>query len=480
MLTNESLHYSHGVFDYCPWLFTRSASNEERKEQLEWQAEIANRMDAEFGNEAFVSRLSAIYADRLRIGARSFIAAHAYLTHDVVLGDDCSVNVYATVRGKTRIGNGVRIGAHTSLLGFNHSFAPERPVYTQPTVSKGITVGDDVWIGSHVVVLDGVHVGSHAVIGAGAVVVRDVPDWAIVAGNPAKPIGDRRRRVSRQGGSSLGTQLAEFSDRTRAQADELLRRYWSDGSSELGGHYVDQPGMDPSVRALCDAVEIADLLIDRPPPHMQQGNLVQYLRSLQDPATGLVLSFGQTWPITLENSAYNLLCVGYALRVLGDVFEHPIRLVADMDPNELTRRLDGLNWSRAAWKAGSWIDTVGTGLWLNRIDFGLAGPVEQLFGWLLLKADPWHGMWGQPDVAKRWGQVVNGFYRATRGTFAQFGLPLPYPERAIDTILVHAHDSGYFTDVRGNACDVLDVIHPLWLLGAQASYRREEAVTWVR
>lgn len=59
-------------------------------------------------------------------------------------------------------------------------------------VSKGnILVGDDVWIGLNAIVLSGVHIGQGAVIAAGAVVTKDVPPYAIVAGNPARIIKKR-------------------------------------------------------------------------------------------------------------------------------------------------------------------------------------------------------------------------------------------------------------------------------------------------
>ena len=56
----------------------------------------------------------------------------------------------------------------------------------------GLTVGNDVLVGANVVVMAGVTIGDGAVIGAGAVVNRDVPPYAIVAGVPAKVIGNRR------------------------------------------------------------------------------------------------------------------------------------------------------------------------------------------------------------------------------------------------------------------------------------------------
>ena len=82
-------------------------------------------------------------------------------------------------------------------------------------------------------------------------------------------------------------------------------------------------------------------------------------------------------------------------------------------------------------------------------------------------------MWGSPNPEDGVLQLVNGFYRASRGTFAQFGLPLPYPERVIDTVLQHARDERFFARSRQNACNVLDIAHPLWLTRA-TGYRTDE------
>ena len=55
-------------------------------------------------------------------------------------------------------------------------------------------IGDDVWIGSRVIILPGVTIGKGAIVGAGVVVTKDVPEYAIVGGNPAKVIKFRRKQ----------------------------------------------------------------------------------------------------------------------------------------------------------------------------------------------------------------------------------------------------------------------------------------------
>lgn len=97
-----------------------------------------------------------------------------------------------------------------------------------------------------------------------------------------------------------------------------------------------------------------------------------------------------------------------------------------------------------------------------------------MFGWLLTNARRDTGMWTEPRLSDGMLQVVNGYYRAVRGSFAQYGLPVPYPERVVDTVLAHARDERHFGPGRTTACNALDVAHPLWIAAKQTSHREAE------
>ncbi|MDR6987394.1 acetyltransferase-like isoleucine patch superfamily enzyme [Paenarthrobacter nitroguajacolicus] len=476
-------------YDYSPWTFWSSASEAEREAQHKHHKGFAERPGITLGERVFLSPLASVDPETLSIGADSFIAAHAYVTGTITIGDDCTVNAFTVVRGTVAMGDGVRIGAHTSILGFNHSMDPSGPVFKQPLTSKGIRIGDDVWIGSNVVVLDGVTVGSHAVLAAGAVVTKDVPEWSIVGGNPARRIRDRRDatpvaldvRGEAAVDGGLAAALAAFADTARADAPTILSRSWT---SDAGGRYVDRPGLVPTVRAHCDAIEIADLLLGSAPPQLQREEHVSRLQSLQDPMSGLVPEFGADGlgsPLLfgVGPATYHVLSVGYALDLLDSGFQHPVHVVADMDAAALLASLEALPWRKEAWGSGAWVDAWGTAAYwnLSQGQPNSAGSLETLFGWLLGHVNPSAGTWGTPAADTRL-KVVNGYYRLTRGTFAQFGLPVPHAERLVDTVLEHADDARYFSPGRQNACNVLDVVHPLWLVSKQTAHRREEMMAW--
>jgi acetyltransferase-like isoleucine patch superfamily enzyme len=121
------------------------------------------------------------------------IGVGALLTKPVIeLGDYVYIGPYS-VLGTVKIGDSVLISNNVAIPSGGHGHGIARldvPVRSQEGVIATVHIGDDSWIGCGAVVL--ADVGAHCVVGAGAVVTRPVPDYAIVAGNPARQIGDRR------------------------------------------------------------------------------------------------------------------------------------------------------------------------------------------------------------------------------------------------------------------------------------------------
>lgn len=112
----------------------------------------------------------------------------AMFSTEVSLGDYSGIGINAQINGKCTIGKYVMMGPNCTVHTRNHAFSDTtKPMMEQGfSEEKEVIIGDDVWIGSNVTILPGVKVGSHSIIGACSVVTKDVPEYAIVAGNPAK------------------------------------------------------------------------------------------------------------------------------------------------------------------------------------------------------------------------------------------------------------------------------------------------------
>lgn len=94
--------------------------------------------------------------------------------------------------GGVDIGNDVLIANDCVLMSRNHQFSRSQKINSQGFSYKKITIKDDVWLGTKVIVLAGVTIGEGAIVAAGAVVTKDVEPYSIVAGVPAKIIGYRQ------------------------------------------------------------------------------------------------------------------------------------------------------------------------------------------------------------------------------------------------------------------------------------------------
>lgn len=162
---------------------------------------------AHFGTRVAIDREVRIYNPRaMRIGSRVHLQDRVWLNVvsdlsavSLSIGDDCD------------LGRGCFLSAHTSvileksvLLAPNvcisdHSHAFDDP--TRPIIAQGITepkpvrIGTGTWIGINAVILPGVTIGRNCVIGANSVVNRDIPDYSVAAGSPARII----KKISKKG-----------------------------------------------------------------------------------------------------------------------------------------------------------------------------------------------------------------------------------------------------------------------------------------
>ena len=112
----------------------------------------------------------------------------------IQIGNNTGVGAYSYIGagGGVVIGNFVSIGQRVNFHAENHEFRDaEKLIVEQGVTSKGICVEDDCWIGSGSIILDGVTIGRGAVIAAGSVVTKSVAAYSIVAGVPARVIGQR-------------------------------------------------------------------------------------------------------------------------------------------------------------------------------------------------------------------------------------------------------------------------------------------------
>lgn len=108
----------------------------------------------------------------------------------LIIGDYVTVGRGAiiSVKGACTIGSYVLIGPNVQIQDSNHSTRRGNLIKFQRATVKPITIGNDVWIGAGAKVLAGVTIGDGAVIGANAVVTKDIPDFAIAVGCPAKVV----------------------------------------------------------------------------------------------------------------------------------------------------------------------------------------------------------------------------------------------------------------------------------------------------
>ncbi|WP_297960251.1 acyltransferase [uncultured Ruminococcus sp.] len=123
-------------------------------------------------------------------GSNVNICKGSKFSSKVCIGNNSGIGIRAEISGECHIGDYVIMGPDCQIWTVNHNYSDlTKPIkYQGNTDEKPVYIGNDVWIGSRVMILPGVHIGNGVVIGGSTVVSKDVPDYAIVVGNPGRVV----------------------------------------------------------------------------------------------------------------------------------------------------------------------------------------------------------------------------------------------------------------------------------------------------
>lgn len=134
----------------------------------------------------------------LKIGHNTTIADYTFIqltkpSPHVCIGNHTVIGRNCIIASKTKltIGNFVLIGAYCQIIDSSHGMSRDDLIINQKAISAPVLIKDDVWLGTGVKVLHGVTIGMGSVVGANSVVTKDICDYEIWAGNPARFIRKR-------------------------------------------------------------------------------------------------------------------------------------------------------------------------------------------------------------------------------------------------------------------------------------------------
>lgn len=153
-----------------------------------------------------------IWKQGLKNVDKTFLAnGGARISKDFVAGAYSYVGPGSVICPKVRMGNFTMIANNVSIIGGDHNYKKVGVpiVFSGRDELKSTYIGDDVWIGAHCIIMAGVYIGDGSIVAAGSVVTKDVEDFSIYGGIPAKKIKDR------------------FSEEDQIKHKEMLKNPWN-------------------------------------------------------------------------------------------------------------------------------------------------------------------------------------------------------------------------------------------------------------
>ena len=127
-----------------------------------------------------------------KMGKNAYIGRNVRFSRRISMGNNSGIGDGAYFSGEIEIGNNVMMAPNVSFIAMNHVYDDVTiPIGEQGRIEEKIIVEDDAWLGYRCVILSGVTIGKGSIVAAGAVVTKDVPEYSVVGGVPAKIIKTR-------------------------------------------------------------------------------------------------------------------------------------------------------------------------------------------------------------------------------------------------------------------------------------------------
>ena len=157
------------------------------------------KRNSSFGRNVFIDptvkfriheKAKIIIGDNVKILNDTWLIAEE--GDELRIGNNTFISQNVVISGNVKIGSNVLIAGYVSVIDANHNYSDvNRNMNEQGGSKADIIIGNDVWIGTHSVILQGVTIGHHSIIGANSTVTKDIGDFVVVAGSPARTIKNR-------------------------------------------------------------------------------------------------------------------------------------------------------------------------------------------------------------------------------------------------------------------------------------------------
>lgn len=187
----DKIKNSEGIKKFVHWLLV--PKNQARPRL--WVKWFVNPFYHKKGSGATIcrrTRMDVLPWSPFELGANSTIEDFSTINNGVgavKIGNRTRIGLGNTIIGPVSIGDDVRLAQNVVLSGLNHNYEDiSQPIHAQGVSTAKIIVKKETWIGANSVVVAGVVIGKHCIIAGGSVVTKDIPDYSVAVGNPARVV----------------------------------------------------------------------------------------------------------------------------------------------------------------------------------------------------------------------------------------------------------------------------------------------------